>query len=58
MSSSRPGFCSFAEVVFPHHKSKHLIGTPELETKAGVGLTAKVTGWAPEIGLMLSFPKR
>jgi hypothetical protein len=130
----RPGFFSYAEVVFPHHKSKPLIGTPELETKAGIGLikgfrwgtitvraaveqagghvdlgeyaveyykrlskrfcvyagiegsqdelvvigevqwwlsdtvrlkfnngfgvTSKATGWAPEIGLMISFPKR
>ncbi len=130
----RPGFFSYAEVVIPHHKSKPLIGTPDLETKAGVGLirgfrwgtitvraaveqagrsfnlgeyaieyykrlsktfrvytgiegnqdeleyiaelqvwlsdsvrfkfnsafglTSKVTDWAPEIGLMISFPKR
>jgi len=130
----RPGFFSYAEVVFPHHKSKYLIGTPELETKAGIGLirgfrwgtitvraaveqaggvfdlgevavefykrlsrsfcvyagfegtqdevefiaeiqwwlsdtvrfkvnngfglTSKATDWAPEIGLMISFPKR
>ena len=33
----RPGFFSYAEVVFPHHKTKYLIGTPELETKAGIG---------------------
>jgi hypothetical protein len=133
-TESRPGFYSYAEVVFPHHKAKHLIGTPELETKAGIGLirgfrwgtinvrvaveqaggvvdlgeyaveyykrlskrfcvyagiegtqdevefisefqiwlsdnvrfkinnafglTTKATGWAPEIGLMISFPKR
>ncbi len=130
----RPGFFSYGEVVFPHHKTKYLIGTPELETKAGIGLikgftwgtmtvrlaaeqagghfdigeyavewykrlssdfcvyagiegtqdelefiteiqwwlndsirfkfnngfgvTKKATGWAPEIGLMISFPKR
>ena len=130
----RPGFFSYAEIVFPHHKSKPLIGTPEFETKAGVGLikgfrwgtitvraaveqagghfdlgeiaveyykrlskafciyagfegtqdeiefiaeiqwwlsdsvrfkinngfgvTSKATDWAPEIGLMISFPKR
>lgn len=133
-TESRPGFYSFAEVVFPHHKAKYLIGTAELETKAGIGLirgfrwgtisarvaveqtggvfdlgeyaveyykrlskrlcvyagiegtqdelefisevqwwlsgtvrfkinnafglTSKATGWAPEIGLMMSFPKR
>jgi hypothetical protein len=34
----RPGFFSYAEVVVPHHKSKPLIGTPELETKVGIGL--------------------
>jgi hypothetical protein len=130
----RPGFFSYGEVVFPHHKTKYLIGTPELETKAGIGLirgfrwgtitvraaveqaggvfdlgeyaveyykrlskrlglyagiegtqdelevisevqlwlsdtvrfkinnayglTSKATGWAPEVGLMISFPKR
>jgi hypothetical protein len=130
----RPGFFGYAEVVVPHHKSKPLIGTPDLETKAGVGLirgfrwgtitvraaveqagrsfnlgeyaieyykrlsktfcvytgiegsqdeleyiaelqvwlsgsvrlkfnsafgiTSKATDWAPEIGLMISFPKR
>jgi len=130
----RPGFFSYAEVVVPHHKSKPLIGTPEIETKVGIGLirgfrwgtitvrtsveqagsvfdfgeyavefykrlsktfavytgiegeqdeieyiaevqvwlsptvrlklnnsfglTAKATDWAPEIGLMISFPKR
>jgi hypothetical protein len=129
----RPGFFSYGEVVLPHHKTKYLIGTPELETKAGIGLirgfrwgtitvraaveqaggvvdfgeyaieyykrlskrlgvyagiegtqdelevisevqlwlsdtvrfkinsafglTTKATGWAPEIGLMISFPK-
>ena len=133
-TENRPGFFSFAEVVFSHHKTKPLIGTPELETKAGIGLirgfrwgtitlraafeqaggsvsfgeyaieyykrlspsfcfyagfegaqdeltfiaeiqwwlsdtvrfkinngfgvTSKATGWAPEIGLMISFPKR
>jgi hypothetical protein len=130
----RPGFFSYGEVVLPHHKTEYLIGTPELETKAGIGLirgfrwgtitvraaveqaggvfelgeyaveyykrlskrfcvyagiegtqdeveliseiqiwlsdtvrfkvnnafglTTKATGWAPEIGLMISFPKR
>ena len=130
----RPGFFSYAEVVVPHHKSKPLIGTPDLETKAGIGmirgfrwgtitvrtaisqaggvfdfgeyavefykrlsrtfavytgiegeqdeiewiaeaqvwlsdavrfkinnsfgLTSKATDWAPELGLMISFPKR
>lgn len=130
----RPGFFSYAELVFPHHRTKYLIGTPDLETKAGIGLikgfrwgtitvraaveqagghfdlgefaveyyrrlsrsfcvyagfegvqdeiefiaevqwwlsetvrfkinngfglTSKATGWAPEIGLMISFPKR
>jgi hypothetical protein len=129
----RPGFFSYGEVVLPHHKTKYLIGTPDLETKAGVGLikgfrwgtvivraaveqaggvfdlgeyaveyykrlsksvcvyagiegtqdelelisevqlwlsdtvrfkinnafglTSKATGWAPEIGIMVSFPK-
>ena len=33
-----PGFFSYGEVVFPFQKNKSLIGTPELETKAGVGL--------------------
>ena len=37
-TARRPGFFSYAEVVFPHHKTKYLIGTPELETKAGIGL--------------------
>jgi len=37
-AANRPGFFSFMEVVFPHHKAKPLIGTPELETKAGIGL--------------------
>ena len=130
----RPGFFSYAEIVFPHHRTKYLIGTPELETKAGIGIikgfrwgtliaraaveqaggvfdlgeiaveyykrlsknfaayagiertqdglqsmaetqlwhsdtirlkinngfgvTSKATDWAPEIGLMISFPKR
>ncbi len=130
----RPGFFSYAEIVFPHHKTKHLIGTQDLETKAGIGIikgfrwgtliaraaveqaggvfdlgeiaveyynrlskriavytgfegtqdeiefiaeiqlwlsdtvrlklnsgfgvTSKATDWAPEIGLMISFPKR
>ncbi len=129
----RPGFFSYAEVVIPHHKSKPLIGTSEVEVKAGVGMikgfrwgqitvraaveqaggfnlgeyaveyynrlskcvgfyagfegnqdeiefitelqwwltdnirfklnnafgvTSKATGWAPEIGLMISFPQR
>jgi hypothetical protein len=130
----RPGWFSYAEVVFPHHTSKPLIGTPELETKVGIGmirgfrwgtitvrtaieqaggvfdfgeyaveyykrlskrfclytgiegsqdevewiaeiqwwlsdtvrfklnnafgLTSKATDWAPEVGLMISFPRR
>jgi hypothetical protein len=130
----RPGFFSYGEVVFPFQRTKYLIGTSELETKAGIGLirgfqwgtitiraaveqaggvvdlgeyaveyykrlskslcvyagiegtqdelefisefqfwlsdtvrfkinnafglTSKATGWAPEIGLMISFPKR
>jgi len=129
----RPGFFSYAELVVPHHKSKPLIGTSEVEVKAGVGMikgfrwgqitvraaveqaggfnlgeyaveyynrlsknigvyvgfegnqdelefiselqlwlsdtvrlklnsafgvTSKATGWAPEVGLMISFPKR
>jgi hypothetical protein len=133
-TDQRPGFFGYAEVVVPHHKSKPLIGTPDLETKAGVGLirgfrwgtitvraaveqagrsfnlgeyaieyykrlsktfcvytgiegsqdeleyiaelqvwlsgsvrlkfnsafgiTSKATDWAPEVGLMISFPKR
>lgn len=133
-TARRPGFFSYGEVVFPFQKNKFLIGTPELETKAGVGLikgftwgtvtvraaaeqaggvfelgeyaveyykrlsksiclyggiegtqdeveliseiqlwlsdtvrfkinnafglTSKAAGWAPEIGLMISFPKR
>lgn len=129
----RPGFFSYAEIVVPHHKSKPLIGTSEVEVKAGVGmikgfrwgqitvraaveqsggfnlgeyaveyynrlsksvgvyagfegnqdelefitelqwwlsdtvrlklnnafgLTSKATDWGPEVGLMISFPKR
>jgi len=129
----RPGFFSYAELVIPHHKSKPLIGTSEVEVKAGVGMikgfrwgqitvraaveqaggfnlgeyaveyynrlsknigvyagfegnqdelefitelqwwlsdtvrlklnnafgvTSKATGWAPEVGLMISFPRR
>lgn len=130
----RPGWFSYAEVVFPHHTSKSLIGTPDLETKVGIGmirgfrwgtitvrtaieqaggvfdfgeyaveyykrlskrfclytgiegsqdelewiaeiqwwlsdtvrfmlnnafgLTSKATDWAPEVGLMISFPRR
>ncbi|HSA95548.1 MAG TPA: hypothetical protein VLJ16_05825 [Acidobacteriota bacterium] len=129
----RPGFFSYAEIVVPHHKSKPLIGTPEIEAKAGIGIikgfrwgqitarvaveqsggfnlgeyaveyynrlskriavyagfegnqdelefiselqiwltgtvriklnnslgvTSKATDWAPEVGLMISFPKR
>ena len=34
----RPGFFSYGEIVVPHHKSKPLIGTPDLETKVGIGL--------------------
>ena len=34
----QPGFFSYVEVVLPHHKTKSLIGTPELETKAGIGI--------------------
>lgn len=130
----RPGFFSYAEIVFPHHRTKYLIGTQDLETKAGIGIikgfrwgtliaraaveqaggvfdlgeiaveytkrlsrsfcvyagfegtqdeiefiaevqwwlsdtvrfkinsgfgvTSKATDWAPEVGLMISFPKR
>ncbi len=132
-SERRPGFFSYAEIVVPHHKSKPLIGTSEIEAKAGIGMikgfrwgqitvraaveqaggfnlgeyaveyynrlskrvgvyagfegnqdelefitelqwwltdsvriminnafgvTSKATDWAPEIGLMISFPKR
>jgi hypothetical protein len=133
-TARRPGWFSYGELVFPFQKDKYLIGTPVLETKAGVGLikgftwgtvivraaveqaggvfdlgeyaveyykrlsktfcvyagiegtqdevelisevqlwlsktvrfkinnafglTSKATGWAPEIGLMISFPKR
>ncbi len=35
----RPEFFSFAEVVFPHHKKKNLIGTPGWEVKMGTGVT-------------------
>lgn len=35
----RPEFFSYAEVTFPHHRNKHLIGTPGWEMKAGTGLT-------------------
>lgn len=34
----RPGFFGYAEFVVPHHKSKPLIGTSEVELKAGVGM--------------------
>jgi hypothetical protein len=34
----RPGLFSYAEVVIPHHESKPLIGTSEVEVKAGIGL--------------------
>jgi len=34
----RPGWFSYAEIVFPHHESKVLIGTPDLETKVGIGM--------------------
>jgi hypothetical protein len=133
-TARRPGFFSYGEIVVPHHASKPLIGTPDLETKVGIGLirgfrwgtitvrtaveqaggvfdfgeyaveyykrlsktfgiytgiegsqdeieyiaevqiwltdqirfkfnnafgiTSKATGWAPEIGLMMSFPRR
>lgn len=35
----RPEFFSYAEVVFPHHKDKHLIGTPGWEVNVGSGVT-------------------
>ena len=35
----RPEFFSYAEVVFPHHKKKKLIGTPNWELIAGTGVT-------------------
>ena len=34
----RPEFYSWAEVVFPHHKNKHLIGTPGVEVNVGTGM--------------------
>jgi len=34
----RPELFSYAEVVFPHHKDKLLIGTPGWEAKLGMGL--------------------
>jgi len=38
-SDHRPAWFSYAELVFPHHKNKVLIGTPDWETKAGTGVT-------------------
>ena len=35
----RPEFFSYAEVVFPHHRNKHLIGTPNWVWIAGTGVT-------------------
>ena len=35
----RPELFSYAEVVFPHHKEKALIGTPGWELKLGTGAT-------------------
>jgi hypothetical protein len=32
--------------------------TVRFKINNGFGLTSKATGWAPEIGLMISFPKR
>lgn len=34
----RPELFSYAEVVIPHSKQKHLIGTPGVEVKVGTGL--------------------
>jgi len=34
----RPEVFSYAEVVFPHHKKKTLIGTPGVELKLGTGV--------------------
>lgn len=34
----RPEVFSYAEVVFPHHKNKSLIGTPGVELKFGTGV--------------------
>ncbi|MGH9971471.1 MAG: hypothetical protein ACREBG_27255 [Pyrinomonadaceae bacterium] len=39
----RPEFFSYAEVVFPHHKKKRLIGTPGWELNVGTGLTKGFT---------------
>jgi hypothetical protein len=35
----RPEFFSYAEVVFPHHRNKHLIGTAGWEGVVGTGVT-------------------
>jgi len=35
----RPEFFSYAEVAFPHHRNKHLIGTPGWEVVVGTGVT-------------------
>jgi hypothetical protein len=43
-TARRPGFFSYAGLTVPHHTSKPLIGTPELETKAGIGLI-RGFGW-------------
>jgi hypothetical protein len=38
-TATRPEFFSYGEVVFPHHESAPLIGTPGWEFKFGTGLT-------------------
>ncbi len=35
-----------------------LSDTVRFKINSGFGLTSKATDWAPEIGLMISFPKR
>ncbi len=35
-----------------------LSDTVRFKLYSAFGLTSKATGWAPEIGLMISFPKR
>ena len=37
-NAHRPEFFSYCEVVFPHHRDKVLIGTPDWELKAGAGV--------------------
>jgi len=46
------------EVEFISEFQLWLSDTVRLKVNSAFGLTTKATGWAPEIGLMISFPKR